>query len=211
MEYWLLHVANILYLWSYSVRDILWLRVITVIAMLLLGGYYFATNQFAPVCWQTAFLVINIFHIGLLIYERRPIQLTDQERKLHEQCLKTLNLRQVRRLVRHWEWQNGEAGAVLLAEGVPNDGLRILVSGEANVTVGGRQIARLHSCQFFGEMSFLTRNVTTAAVIATAPVRYAVIRDTLLQELSRRDPDFATALQAAIGTDLVHKLLKERI
>jgi CRP-like cAMP-binding protein len=146
-----------------------------------------------------------------LIYERRPIQLTDQERKLHEQCLKTLNLRQVRRLVRHWEWQNGEAGAVLLAEGVPNDGLRILVSGEANVTVGGRQIARLNSCQFFGEMSFLTRNVTTAAVIATAPVRYAVIRDTLLQELSRRDPDFATALQAAIGTDLVHKLLKERI
>ncbi|MBX3423610.1 MAG: cyclic nucleotide-binding domain-containing protein [Pirellulaceae bacterium] len=207
----LLHFANVLYLLSYSVRDILWLRLLTIVAMLLLGGYYLATQQMAPVLWQSAFLAINLFHVGLLLHERRPIELTEQERRLHQTALKPLTALQVRRLNSHWLWCQDSAGAVILPEGVHNDGLRLLVEGQANVSVAGKTIATLNAYQFFGEMSFLTNNVTTATIIATTPVRYALLSEQVLQELTKRDADFRTALQSAIGNDLVRKLLNERL
>jgi hypothetical protein len=210
MNYYLLHLANLLYLLSYSVRDILWLRMITIVAMVLLGAFYFATEQWAPVYWQAAFLGINLFHVVLLVHERRPIQLSEEERCLHQQALKPLTAHQVRRLASQGTWCDAQIGEILLRESTPNNGLRLLVTGEASVSVAGKEIAKLHGSQFFGEMSFLTGNVTTAAIVATTPVRYVEFSDNLLQELSRRDSEFATSLRAAIGTDLVRKLLSNR-
>ncbi len=206
----LLHLANILYLVSYSVRDILWLRILTVIAMLLLGCHYMATDQMAPLCWQSAFLAINFFHIGLLVHERRPIELTEEEKLLHETALRPLTIHQVRKLMPRLQWRDAESGEVVLQEGVPNDGLRVIVAGTASVMVAGRAIAQLERGQFFGEMSFLTRGTTSAAVIAAQRVRYALLSESALQDVTIKDRDLAMALQAAIGVDLVHKLLRER-
>jgi Popeye protein conserved region len=206
----LLHLANVLYLCSYSVRDILWLRMITIVAMLLLGGYYLLTDQMAPVYWQAAFLAINLFHVGLLIRERRPIELSDEESLVHQQALKNLTAHQVRKLMMQVEWKTAEVGETILAEGIPNSDLRLLLDGQATVSVSGRPIAQLEPCQFFGEMSFLTGSLTSAAVIASTPVRYVLLSEQRLLDLTGRDPEFAKALQAAIGNDLVHKLLRLR-
>jgi hypothetical protein len=73
--------ANVLYLASYSVRDILWLRVLTVTAALLLIPYY----AFQPIpltvaiAWNVLFIAINTYWIIRLIIERRPVHLTPDE------------------------------------------------------------------------------------------------------------------------------------
>ena len=57
----LIHSANVLYLVSYTMRDILWLRVFTVIAACCLIPYfYFQTEPLlAPIYWNLLFIVFG--------------------------------------------------------------------------------------------------------------------------------------------------------
>ena len=45
----LIHVANVLFLLSYSVRDILWLRLLTVVAIISLLPYYASNDLYPPI------------------------------------------------------------------------------------------------------------------------------------------------------------------
>ena len=206
----LLHVANVLYLASYSVRDILWLRVLTVFAMLSLGWCYWSCAAYNALWWQVAFLAINLFQIALLIYERRPIKLTDVQQRLHDGPLQPLSPRQVQRFTDKARWVTVEPGHKLLAEDQRLENLILLLSGDARVIAGGREIARISAGQFAGEMSFLTGGRTTAEVVADGTVMYAMWPESYVTGLMRRDHELGTALQAALGTDLVKKLLRSR-
>lgn len=206
----LLHVANVLYLVSYSLRDILWLRVLTVMAMLCLGWCYWACAEHYALGWQAAFLAINLLQIGLLVYERRPVQLTETQKKLHEGPLSPLTPRQVQRFTDKAIWSTIDHNQVLVAEDTNLEELILLLSGEARVVAQGKHIATITEGQFVGEMSFLTGGNTTAEVIAVQPVLCAKWPEKYVQDLIARDQDLGTALQAALGTDLVQKLLKSR-
>ena len=208
----LLHIANILYLASYSVRDILWLRVLTVIAMLCLGWCYLSCTPPAmtAVWWQTAFLSINLFQIGILLYERRPVQLTEAQKEMHAGPLHTLTPRQLQRFTQKAEWCTIPAGEQLLAENKRLEHLILILSGEASVVAKGKPIAKLAGGQFAGEMSFLTGGNTTAQVVADEPVLVAKWSERYVSEIMRRDTELGTALQAALGVDLVKKLVNSR-
>ena len=68
----LIYVANMLYLVSYAVRDILHLRILTIIATSCLAVYFY--NQAQPmmtvVYWNIFFMALNAFHLGLIYRER---------------------------------------------------------------------------------------------------------------------------------------------
>ena len=72
MDY-LINVANVLYLVSYFVRDVLVLRVFTVIAAALLIPYfYFRPDPLLPaVYWNLFFIALNMWWIVRLIRSRR--------------------------------------------------------------------------------------------------------------------------------------------
>lgn len=206
----LLHLANILYLASYSVRDILWLRILTVAAMLSLGCCYWSCNEMSALSWQGIFLLINLVQIGLLVYERRPVQLTDTQKKLHDGPLHTLTPRQVQRFTAKAEWATFHAGDSMLVEGSHLEFLILLLSGRAKVFADGKEIAAIEEGQFAGEMSFLTGGKTSAEVVADGAVLVAMWPERYVTDLMQRDHELGTALQAALGTDLVKKLLLSR-
>lgn len=206
----LLHVANVLYLASYSVRDILWLRVLTVFAMLCLGWCYWSCSAFNALWWQVAFLIINLFQIALLIHERRPVKLSEVQKKLHAGPLKPLSPRQVQRFTDQANWCTYKPGEIMLAENSKLESLILLLSGEAKVIAGGKAIAKIEEGQFAGEMSFLTGGNTTAEVVAEGDVLVAAWPESYVTELMGKDYELGTALQAALGTDLVRKLIMSR-
>ncbi|HMP08038.1 MAG TPA: hypothetical protein PJ982_16945, partial [Lacipirellulaceae bacterium] len=76
----LLHLGNVLYLVAYSVRDMLWLRIITVIATLCLMPYYYFRDEplYAPIAWCTLFTLVNLVQIAILILEKRPVFLGEE-------------------------------------------------------------------------------------------------------------------------------------
>lgn len=210
MDHPLLHVANVLYLASYSVRDILWLRALTVLAMLCLGWVYWNCDEQAPMIWQGIFLAINLFQIGLLIRERRPVKLTEVQQELIQGPLSALSPRQVQRFTEKAQWTHYENGDCLISENTRLQSLILLLSGEATVRARGKNIAKVEKGQFVGEMSFLTGGLTTADVIASGPVHCAQWPENYITEMIQRDRDLGSAIQAALGTDLVQKLLRGR-
>jgi hypothetical protein len=58
-----IHVANVLLLVAYSVRDILWLRLFAVGASLISIPYFLLqpTKLWAPLSWSVVFAAINLF------------------------------------------------------------------------------------------------------------------------------------------------------
>ena len=207
-----LHIGNILYLASYSVRDILWLRILTVTAMLCMGWCYWSCGEETrqALMWQGAFLVINLIQIGILFLERRPVQLTETQKKMHDGPLRSLTPRQVQRFTAKAEWATIENDAVLLEENRQLESLILMLSGKAKVVANGRHIADLLEGQFAGEMSFLTGGTTTAKVIADGTVLVAKWPEEYVTDLIQKDQELGSALQAALGSDVVQKLILSR-
>ena len=68
----LIYVANILYLLSYMVRDILHLRILTIVAACCLVTYFY--NQAEPlmtvVYWNLFFVALNAFQLSSIVFGR---------------------------------------------------------------------------------------------------------------------------------------------
>lgn len=203
-----IHFSNIIYLLSYSVRDILWLRVFTVMGASCLIPY-FATrsaNLNDAIMWNLLFISINLFQIGLLLKERRPAHLTPQETMLHERMGSLLDRNQFARLVKLGEWRQGRAGTRLVTEGMPLQQFYLLGSGSATVTVGGREIARLGPGAFIGEIDLLTQERPVASVTLLENAHYLCWSDAVMTSTSPRQAPLREALQKAIAVNLACKL-----
>jgi CRP/FNR family cyclic AMP-dependent transcriptional regulator len=67
-----------------------------------------------------------------------------------------------------------DPGDVLIEEGRPGRESFIISTGEAAVTLGGRDVARLGPGEFFGEMAILAPQPRTATVTAVTPMHVLV-------------------------------------
>lgn len=69
----LVYIANVLYLASYFVQDMLRLRILTVFAAACLIGYFYLQPQpmMTVVYWNLFFVALNVFQIGRIVATRR--------------------------------------------------------------------------------------------------------------------------------------------
>jgi small-conductance mechanosensitive channel len=104
--------------------------------------------------------------------------------------------------VHHAPFGRGEA---MTREGEADDGLFMIVEGEASVQIGrggaSLEVARLGAGQFFGEMSLMTGEKRAATVIATTDVVAYRLDKPAFEELVRSRPEIA---------DTIAELLTER-
>ena len=68
----LIYIANILYLLSYFVQDMLRLRVLTVIAALCLVSYFYFQPEpmMTVVYWNLFFIALNVVHLWRILAAR---------------------------------------------------------------------------------------------------------------------------------------------
>src|SRR5580700_8052424 len=92
----LIHLANVLLLLSFLARDILWLRLLNVLAGVAFIVYFAAgaAPAWAPVGWNTLFLTINLAQIWRLVLERRPVRLSADEMALYQLAFRGLTPRE---------------------------------------------------------------------------------------------------------------------
>ena len=209
----MLHFGNILYLCAYSVRDILWLRILSVLAMISLLFYYCwgcgPSPLIEPIVWQSVFIVINLVQIALLILERRPVFLGEEEMRLYRSVFRGLSPREFVKLIGIAEWKRAEEGHKLLQQGEHVQQLVLISSGRASVELDDRHIADLGPCQFVGEMGFLTDEPASANVIAQLPLDYLSWQTDNFRDFLRDNPQIHVKVQGILGTDLVEKLRRE--
>jgi len=207
MDY-LIHSANVIYIFSYLVRDILWLRLLIVTAIcFVIPFYYFQpVPLMAPVYWNLVFVSINIIQIAILLVERRPVKLSDAEQRLYEQVFRRLTRREVYKLFKLAQWNKASAGDILVQQDMHLDSLMLINKGVASVNVQGDEVAKLDEGHFVGEMSYITGGKTSATVIANNDLEYVTWPTGTLEPFLRKHKDLRVALNAIIGVDLAGKL-----
>ena len=104
------------------------------------------------------------------------------------------------------DWAKFPCEAVLLKRGDKPSGLRVLLSGEALVSIRGRPVATLEAGDVFGEMSFALARPATADVLATTAVSVLVMRPHQLDRLTGHHPRLAGALYRSLATELARRV-----
>ncbi len=208
-----IHIANVLYLASYSVRDIFWLRILTVVAMLCMFPYYFscaANPLWEPIVWNSLFLGVNLWQIFLLIRERWPVALQGLEREIYEKIFHALTPGEFTRLLKLGEWRDMKHDEILVQDGEVVQEMMLLCAGDARVLLNDVELARLKSGQFIGEMSFLTQEKASASVAAGDDTKVLAWPQEELQAYLDKHSDLSFKLRGILGRDLVRKLQAEK-
>jgi len=210
----LIHAGYLLTAAAFLLRDMLWLRVLAIAANLCVGLAAYRAGMdphWVVVAWAAAFVAINLGHSCWLIYERYLQRLTEDEQRLYDRCFQALDRVAARKLMRRGEWIEFAANDCLARQGIHLDRLLLIASGEAAVLLGGKIVARLKPGTFVGEVSFLSGDISTAMVVATAPVRCLAWRKDPLERLLARQPALLNVFQAAVGKDLAAKVASHNV
>lgn len=208
----LMHLANVVFLFSFAARDVMWLRVLSFSGGLLLCTYFatFEPPALAPLAWQLLFLAIHAYRIATLAAERRPVALTDAEERLHGLVFRPLSRRELAKLARVGRWVRVDPGDALCSQGEALDRLMVIGSGLAEVWVDGAKVAELRPGRFVGEMGFLLDQPTSASVVAVEPTEYLAWEKPALRGLVAACPEIGGVLQQTLGSDLASKLRGEK-
>ncbi len=207
MDY-LIHLANILILGSFLVRDMVWLRLLSVLAGVSFIFYFGSQAQplWEPVVWNGLFIVINGVQIARLIRERRPVYLTEEQEQLRQLVFRSLKARDLLYLVDAGRWRELQEGERLCAQGEAMDELMVIYTGSAQVSVGDAVVAELGPGMFVGEMGFMTDEAASAAVTVREPMRcLAWPKQSFRARLLER-PELRAAMQFVLGADMARKL-----
>jgi CRP-like cAMP-binding protein len=90
-----------------------------------------------------------------------------------------------------------DEGTRVLRRGFAGSGFYVIIEGEASVQVQGKEIATLSRGDFFGEISALLDELPTADVIATRPLRCAVLSGQALDGFLLAHPSIALRMLKA--------------
>jgi CRP-like cAMP-binding protein len=211
----LVNVANVIYLFSYLVRDILWLRILTVLgAFLLLPYYYLQVEPLWPaIAWNLVFSAINIFWIAKLMLERRPVHFTNDEKRLYEIALRNLKKQDAHKLFRLGTWSSAPVGTTFLTQGQPVDCLTLIADGNVSVEIDARLVDTLGEGRFLGATAFLSTGVDFTAPVtvkATEPTRIVAWSFGELETQIAEDVDLKVAIEASLGLELSRFLQTSR-
>ncbi len=117
-----------------------------------------------------------------------------------------LTPREFLRLVAIGTWEEAEPGARLVEQGEELERVLVLRSGVTEVLANGERVAELKAGQLVGEMAFLSRAKTSAAVIVKERARFLAVKSEKLRALFKKHPELRAGVQMVIGNDLIEKL-----
>ena len=200
------HLAFGLIAFSFLVKDILWLRVVSILASLFSVFY----NYFIPVepmwlaiNWNIVFVLVNLYHIAVIIYEKRPIKMAPKDKELYETLFKDLSPVEYLKVTKIAEWKKFKKGEVLIRESHMVTDLILIYNGTVDVNVKGEKVAELKDGQFVGEMSFLTEKPATATCMVKHDTECLVWRQPEFKELLKRNPSLYYTIQGLLSNQLI--------
>ena len=210
---WIGNFSYILIAISYMLTSMTWLRLIAVAGLAAEGLYFYLASTpplWVGITWTLVFLMINVFQVTRLLTEKFSLQLSAEERLLHESAFTTLNTIQFHRMLRAGEWLLLPIDRVLTHINQPVGQLFILTSGIAAVMVNDTHVATIGPGGFVGDMSVLTGKPATATVIVKKEARAFAIDQAELAKLIEKFEDMRDPIHCALGVELLKKVISSR-
>ena len=203
-----IHAANILLLGAYSVRDILWLRVLAVASSLAAIPYFLLqpTPLWAAFGWSVLFTGINIFQAWRLLIERRPVKLTAEEEEVRRMVFGDLPPRKVLQVLSIGSWVTAEPGERLIERGKPVAYISLLVHGKAQVAKDDHVLGQLGAGDLVGSALLMTGAVADVDALTVAPTRIVRWEAATLERYLNANPETRILFQRHLARDLAGKV-----
>jgi CRP-like cAMP-binding protein len=203
-----IHVANILLLVAYSVRDILWLRVFAVAASMVSIPYFLLqpTTLWAPLGWTVVFAGINLLQSWRLFMERQPVKLTAQEEEVRQLLFKDLPPRKVLQVLSIGSWVTAERGERMIESGTVPDAVALIIRGKVRVTRDEHVVAVLEAGQLVGSALILSGVKADIEAVVESTVRAMRWQVGTLERYLNANPDTRSAMQRHLARDLAMKV-----
>jgi hypothetical protein len=209
VEY-LVHFSNVLLLVSYSVRDILWLRWFAVGAAVANLPYYLAqtTVLWPPVIWGVVFMLMNLYQIGRIYLDRRPVVLSAEEQRLYDLAFRALRPREFVSLLLAGQWRNAAPGERIIVQGRAVERICIPVSGAVEVSREGQRLGNFVPGQIVGLTLAVTGEASSFDAAFSEPGRYMSWPLASLRKFTDKRPELRVALQRLANQDLATKVAR---
>ena len=203
-----IHAANILLLGAYSVRDILWLRLLAVASSLAAIPYFLLqpTPLWAAFGWSVLFTGINLLQSWRLLLERRPVKLTPEEEEVRRLAFPDLPPRKVIQVLSIGAWATAPAGERLIEHGKPVDSLSLIVRGKVQVSDDGRVLGDLGPGELVGSALLLSGAVPEVDAVTMEPSRTVRWEAAILERYLNANPETRNLFQRHLSRDLAGKL-----
>ena len=200
------HLAFGLIAFSFLVKDILWLRLVSILA----STFGMAYNYFIPVepmwiaiGWNGVFIGLNLYHISVLVYEKRPVHMKPKDEELYSTLFKDMTPVEYLKISRAACWKTLEPRQRIITQGVPVPDLYLIYNGTVDVVVNDKNVAELRDGEFVGEMSFLTEKVATATCTVRHEAQCLVWKHREFKELLKSNPSLYYTIQSLLSNQLI--------
>jgi len=204
------NLANILNAAAYSVRNIMWLRILVVLASSFSIVYTsrVVKDPWAAgtdIAWNSIFIIINAYQLWILYRDSR-FSYSAEERDIFVRIFHSLSPTTFRKLLSIAQWKDIPQDTILTKEGDTVENLYLIYQGLTVVIVGEHIVAHCAENNFIGEMSFLTGKSATASVRTAASTRCVVWTKEDLKALVEKNDDILAGLQMVFSRNLVDKI-----
>ena len=193
---------------AYLLGNILWLRMLLVIASTIYIISGLSLGITSMIGWNSAYLAINVYHIVLLLLDRITITLPEETRKIYHYYFSIMSTREFKKIIMINRFCSIE-NQTIIRESATTDKLFIVLRGQVNIVRSKKIIASLGEGDLIGEMSFMSHEPASASAIADGVVECAYWTHDDLEKLKYKNRSAYNKFISIIGCDLVRKLKKK--
>ena len=190
-------------------RDMLWLRVVSILGTLLIFPMYIFSDEigWTSIGWNSAHIVINSIQIVILILLRRPLVLKGIEKQIHTSIFYAITTRTFDKIFKLAKFEEYVNNTELIHIDEPIHNLYLVINGDVEVTLQDDTKRIVSSNTFLGEQAFITGET------ASATVRILSDRATLLkwdhqklQDFLNKDVALSNTFDLILTSDIIEKL-----
>ena len=200
--------ANVGYCIAYTVRNVLWLRVIIVVASLMTLPYYLSQSSplYSALMWHTVFALINVVNIIQLLESRRVVPLSPEQQILKNMVFRNFTHVETRALLALAKWQEVAAGSLLIRRDHVNRELILVYSGLVQISHDQRVLAVRGPGSLLGELSFATGKLPIAEVRSIDSLIYLSWDHAVLHRYLNKNQTLKNSFNALLTATMASKL-----
>jgi hypothetical protein len=201
-------IANSLYVISYMLTSMFWLRLLAIIAAASTFPYFYFQLEplWSAIFWQACFLTVNLVNLMILLFSMRGTNFDADEHRAYDMKFSDLKPYEARPLFKYSRRMSATSGQTLLNEGEHNQSLFLILEGECKVIKNDTEIARLGPGHLVGELSFISGDAISADVIAARDTRLMFWDKHSLAPLFRRQGLYESYFHSMCSVDVANKL-----
>jgi hypothetical protein len=200
--------ANTLYVISYMLTSMFWLRLLAVIAAASTFPYFYFQSEplWSALFWQSCFLSVNLVNLLVLVYSMRKGNFDEEEELAYRLKFSSLKPYEMRPIFKRAQKISLDDGEALLRDGQENRKLYLILYGHCRVSRQDIEVTMLGPGHFVGELSFVSGEPASADVVAADPVRLMAWDLNDLRPLFRKQGLYETFFYSLCGLDVAGKL-----